>query len=137
VITTPGIPSKSDYTNAVIELAIRLVVDDSLPELRKLREIVEEVYRLYDRRCRRVPPVEKLRKLRDRLQKFKRLSLVLKKIESPTWARSLVFLDDKNLPSTSNAVERGNRIRYVSFSKTPSVSSGIAISPPCPARLNP
>jgi hypothetical protein len=87
------------------------------PELRKLREIVEEVYRLYDRRCRRVTAVDKLRKLRERLQRFKRLSAVLKKIESPTLARSLVFLDDKNLPSTSNAVERGNR-RFRKMQKT-------------------
>jgi hypothetical protein len=80
-----------------------------LPELRKLREIVEEVYRLYDRRCRRQTALQKLKRLRERLKRFKRLSLVLKKIESPTLDRSLHFLDDKKLPSTSNAVERGNR----------------------------
>jgi hypothetical protein len=88
-----------------------------LPELRKLREIVEEVYRLYDRRCRRATALKKLCKLRERLKKFEKLSRVLKKIESPTLDRSLVFLDDKNLPSTSNAVERGNR-RFRKMQKT-------------------
>ena len=86
-----------------------LEITKGLPELRKLREIVDEVYRLYDRRCRRVTALKKLRRLRERVRRFKRLSNVLKKIESPTVERSLVFLDDKRLPSTSNAVERGNR----------------------------
>jgi len=43
--------------------------------------------------------------------------VVLKKLESPTVDRSLVFLDDKQLPSTSNAVERGNR-RFRKMQKT-------------------
>ena len=34
---------------------------------------------------------------------------LLKKIFSPNLERALVFLDDSLLPSTSNAVERGNR----------------------------
>ena len=92
-------------------------ITKGLPELRTLREFVEEVYRLYDRRCRRKTALEKLRKLRERLKKFKRLSQLLKKIESPTVERSLVFLDDKQLPSTSNAVERGNR-RFRKMQKT-------------------
>jgi hypothetical protein len=33
----------------------------------------------------------------------------LQKLFSPTLEKALVFLDDKLLPSTSNAVERGNR----------------------------
>ena len=90
------------------------------PELRKLREIVDEVYRLYDRRCRTQTALEKLRelrKLRERVKRFKHLSMVLKKLESPTVDRSLLFLDDKQLPSTSNAVERGNR-RFRKMQKT-------------------
>jgi hypothetical protein len=86
------------------------------PELRKLREIVEEVYRLYECCCRR-SALEKLRKLRERLRRFGWLSDVLKKLESPTIDRSLFFLDDKQLPSTSNAVERGNR-RFRKMQKT-------------------
>ena len=88
-----------------------------LPELRKLREIVDEVYGLYDRRCRRATALEKLRKLRERLKRFQHLSKLLKKIESPTVDRSLLFLDDKQLPSTSNAVERCNR-RFRKMQKT-------------------
>jgi len=92
-------------------------ITKGLPELRKLREIVDEVYRLYDRRCRHATALEKLRKLRERVKRFKHLSMVLKKLESPTVDRSLVFLDDKQLPSTSNAVERGNR-RFRKMQKT-------------------
>lgn len=87
------------------------------PELRKLREIADEVYRLFDRRCTIDTALEKLRKLRDRVKRFKRLSKSLKKLESPTLEKSLVFLDDKLLPSTSNAVERGNR-RHRKMQKT-------------------
>ena len=92
-------------------------ITKGLPELRKLREFVDEVYRLYDRRCRRSTALEKLRKLRERLKRFGRLSQLLKKIESPVLERSRVFLDDKKLPSTSNAVERGNR-RFRKMQKT-------------------
>jgi hypothetical protein len=87
------------------------------PELRKLREMVDLVYGLYDRRCKRSTALSKLQKLRERLKCFDWLSDVLKKIESPTVDRSLVFLDDKKLPSTSNAVERGNR-RFRKMQKT-------------------
>jgi hypothetical protein len=55
--------------------------------------------------------------LREKLKRFGWLSEVLKKLESPTIDRSLVFLDDKKLPSTSNAVERANR-RFRKMQKT-------------------
>ena len=77
---------------------------------------MDEVYRLYESCCRPAA-LEKLRKLRERVRRFKRLSQALKKIESPTIDRSLVFLDDEQLPSTSNAVERGNR-RFRKMQKT-------------------
>jgi len=92
-------------------------ITKGLPELRKLREIVDEVYRLYDRRCRTHTALEKLRQLRLRVKRFKHLSMILKKLESPTVDRSLLFLNDKQLPSTSNAVERGNR-RFRKMQKT-------------------
>jgi len=85
-----------------------------LPELRKLRKFVDEVYWLYDRRCRRKTAFEKLR---ERLKRFGRLSQLLKKIESPAVDRRLVLLDDRQLPSTSTAVERGNR-RFCKMQKT-------------------
>jgi len=92
-------------------------ITKGLPELRKLREIVDEVYRLYDRRCRTQTALEKLRKLRMRIKRFKELSNSLAKLDSPTLEKSLEFLDDKLLPSTSNAVERGNR-RHRKMQKT-------------------
>ena len=82
-----------------------------LPQLRKLREIMEQVYALFDRRCRTQTARDKLTKLRWRLHRFTHLGESLKKLFSPTLEKALVFLDDKLLPSTSHAVERGNR-RY-------------------------
>ena len=88
-----------------------------LPLLRKLREIMEQVYALFDRRCRMQTALDKLTKLRRRLDRFKHLGESLKKLFSPTLEKALVFLDDKLLPSTSNAVERGNR-RYRKMQKS-------------------
>lgn len=79
------------------------------PELRVLRQIVEEVYRLFDRRCRTQTALAKLAKLRKKAQRFVPLQRALKKLWSPNLEKALTFLDDKLLPSTSNAVERTNR----------------------------
>src|SRR6266853_4835512 len=49
--------------------------------------------------------------LRRRLLRFTQLGETLKKLLSPTLEKALPFLDDTLLPSTSHAVERGNR-RY-------------------------
>ena len=92
-------------------------ITKGFPHLRKLRELVEEIYRLYDGRCKYSTALKKLKKLRKRLGRFKWLSKVLKKIESSTVERSLLFLEDKELPSTSNSVERGNR-RFRKTQKT-------------------
>jgi hypothetical protein len=88
-----------------------------LPQLRKLRELMEQVYALFDRRCRTQTALDKLTKLRQRLNRFKHLGETLKKLFSPTLEKALTFLDDKLLPSTSNAVERGNR-RYRKMQKS-------------------
>lgn len=77
--------------------------------LRTLREIMEEVYRLFDRRCKAQTALAKLERLRRRVRRFKKLGKSLDKLKSPTLEKALMFLDDKLLPSTSNAVERGNR----------------------------
>jgi hypothetical protein len=81
------------------------------PQLRALREIMDEVYRLFDRRCRMATAQGRLEKLRRRVRRFKRLGRALGKLNSPTLEKALLFLDDKLLGSTSNAVERSNR-RY-------------------------
>jgi Transposase len=79
------------------------------PQLRTLRKIMEEVYRLFDRRCRTQTALKKLQKLRRRVRRFKPLGKSLEKLKNPNLEKALVFLDDKLLGATSNAVERANR----------------------------
>ena len=78
---------------------------------------MEEVYRLFDRRCRMATALAKLEKLRARLRRFGRLRKVLKKLLAPGLEKALVFLDERLMGATSNAVERGNR-RYRKMQKT-------------------
>jgi hypothetical protein len=92
-------------------------VSRGLPQLQKLRAIMEQVYALFDRRCRTQTALDKLATLRRRVQRFKALGDTLKKLFSPTLEKALTFLDDTLLPSTSNAVERGNR-RYRKMQKS-------------------
>ena len=87
------------------------------PELRTLREIMNEVYRLFDRRCRTETALDKLARLRRRVRRFKWIGKTLQKLFSPNLEKALTFLDDKLLPSTSNAVERGYR-RHRKMQKT-------------------
>jgi hypothetical protein len=88
-----------------------------LPQLRTLRVIMEEVYRLFDRRCRTDTALGKLATLRQRVHRFKHVGKVLRKLQSPNLEKALTFLNDKLLPSTSNAVERANR-RHRKMQKT-------------------
>jgi hypothetical protein len=88
-----------------------------LPHLRTLRDAMEEVYRLFDRRCRTDTALAKLAKLRQRVRRFKQVGKILNKLHSPNLDKALTFLDDKLFPSTSNAVERGNR-RHRKMQKT-------------------
>ena len=92
-------------------------VSRRLPQLQALRALMEQVYALFDRRCRTQTALDKLATLRRRVQRFKVLGDTLKKLFSPTLEKALTFLDDKLLPSTSNAVERGNR-RYRKMQKS-------------------
>jgi hypothetical protein len=94
-----------------------LQITHGLPQLRTLRDIMEEVYRLFDRRCRSDTALAKLAQLRRRVRRFKTVGKVLSKLQSPNLEKALTFLDDKLLPSTSNAVERGNR-RHRKMQKT-------------------
>lgn len=86
-----------------------LRITRGLPHLRKLREIMEAVYKLFDRRCRTETALRKLAKLRTWVKRFQWVGQTLQKLFSPNLEKALTFLDDKLLPSTSNAVERGNR----------------------------
>lgn len=88
----------------------RLVhITRGLPQLRTLREIMDHMYALFDRRCRTQTALGKLRKLRQSVKRFTWIGDALKKVFSPHLEQALTFLDDKLLPATSNAVERGNR----------------------------
>ena len=80
-----------------------------LPHLRKLREIMEHISALFDRRCRTQSARGKLQKPRHWVKRFHWIGDTLKKVLSPHLEKALTFLDDKLLPATSNAVERGNR----------------------------
>jgi hypothetical protein len=92
-------------------------VSRGLPQLQALRAIMEQVYALFDRRCRTQTALDKLAKLRRRVQRFPSLGDTLKKLFAPTLEKALTFLDETLLPSTSNAVERGNR-RYRKMQKS-------------------
>jgi hypothetical protein len=78
---------------------------------------MEEVYLLFDRRCRTDTALAKLAKLRRRVRRFKAVGKVLSKLRCSNLEKALTFLDDQLLPSTSNAVERGNR-RHRKMQKT-------------------
>ena len=67
------------------------------------------MYALFDRRCRTQTALGKLRKLRQWIKRFKWIGDTLNKVFSTNLEKALTFLDDKLLPATSNAVERGNR----------------------------
>ena len=86
-----------------------LQITQGLPQLRKLRDIMDHIYALFDRRCHTQSALDKLKKLRQWVKRFTWLGDTLKKVFAPTLDKALTFLDDKLLPATSNAVERGNR----------------------------
>lgn len=103
------------------------------PGLRTLRDIMDQVYCLFDRRCRTETALAKLALLRRRVRRFKWIGKTLQKLFSPNLEKALTFLDDKLLPSTSNAVERGYR-RHRKMQKTvyrvrtkPNIASRIAL----------
>jgi hypothetical protein len=88
-----------------------------LPQLRALRRIVEEIHRLFDRRCRTETALAKLARLRSQVGRCPGLGAIFKKLQSSDVEKALMFLDDRLLGSTSNAVERGNR-RHRKMQKT-------------------
>src|SRR6266498_3687461 len=78
---------------------------------------MDEVYRLFDRRCRTETALAKLARLRQRVQRFTKVGQTLRALFSANVEKALTFLDDRLLPATSNAVERGNR-RHRKMQKT-------------------
>lgn len=98
---------KHHLTSAEERLLTR--ISRGQPQLHTLRHIMDEVYRLFDRRCRMATALDKLARLRRRVRRFRKVGKTLQKLFSPNLEKALTFLDDSLLPSTSNAVERGNR----------------------------
>lgn len=96
--------------------------------LRALRQIMDQAYGLFDRRCRTDTALAKLARLRRRLARFKPLRRTLGKLFSPNLEKALTFLDDRLLPATSNAVERGNRRHRKMQKSVYRVRTGAAIS---------
>jgi hypothetical protein len=72
---------------------------------------MEHVEALLERRCRTQTALDNLATRRRRLRRCPQGGETLKKLFAPTLEKALTFLDDKLLPATSHAVERGNR-RY-------------------------
>jgi hypothetical protein len=121
------------HTLTVAQRRTLLRITRGRPELRSLRDIMNHVYRLFDRRCRTETALAKLARLRCRVRRFQWIGKTLQKLFSPNLEKALTFLDDKLLPSTSNAVERGNR-RHRKMQKTvyrvrtkPHISARIAL----------
>ena len=107
-VTSATVPA---VERCIVAILVRIRVSRGLPQLQALRALMEQVYALFDRRCRTQTALDKLAKLRRRVQRFPSLADTLKKLFAPTLEKALTFLDEKLLPATSNAVERGNR-RY-------------------------
>jgi hypothetical protein len=80
-----------------------------LPQWRTLRTRMAQGYALCDRRGRPQTALATLATRRRRRRRFTQGGETLKKLWSPTLAKALPVLDDTLLPSTSQAVERGNR----------------------------
>src|SRR5262249_27279180 len=93
----------------VAERNILQRITRGLPHLRAVRDIMDEIYRLCDRRGRTETALAKRAKLRRRVRRFKAIGPILGKLHAPYLEKALTFLDDRLLPSTSNAVERENR----------------------------
>jgi hypothetical protein len=72
---------------------------------------MEQGSALVERRCRTQTALATLATVRRRVQRLPSLGDTLKKRCAPTVEKALTFLDATRLPSTSQAVERGNR-RY-------------------------
>ncbi len=84
----------------------RNVVSDQCLTSRGRTSRRKKLPRLYRRK---LTALGKLAKLRCRVRRFKTLGQTLKKLFTPNIEKALTFLDNSQLPSTSNAVERGYR----------------------------
>jgi hypothetical protein len=79
------------------------------PGLRARRAIREEVDRWFARRCRTATARSERTRLRRRVRRFRRRGKSLDPRYSPDREKARNVREDKRLPATSHAVERGNR----------------------------
>ena len=86
-----------------------LSITRGVPQLRQLREIMDPIDALFDRRGRTQTALDRLKKLRQWVKRVKWMGDTLNQVVSPNLEKALTCLDDKLLPATSKAVERGNR----------------------------
>lgn len=79
------------------------------PMVMALRTIMDEVDRLFDRRRCTDTALGKLVRLRRHVRRDRSLGRARDKVNAPNPEKALTFLDDRLMPSTSNAVERSSR----------------------------
>ncbi len=81
------------------------------PEIAAIRDIMQLVYGLYDcpSSAAALTKLAEIRVQAAQLQDHQSLAALLSALNGPCIEKSLVYRDDRDLPSTSNAVERGNR----------------------------
>ena len=81
------------------------------PEITTVRDLMQQVYGLYDcpGSAEALTKLAGIRTQAEQLQDRRSMAALLAALNGPCIEKSLVFLDHRDLPSTSNAVERGNR----------------------------
>ena len=82
---------------------------DLLPHFARLVPVANKYLSSGTDDTARETALAKLELLRGRVRRSKSLGKSLDKLKSPTLEKALVFLDDKLLGATRNAVERANR----------------------------
>jgi hypothetical protein len=86
-----------------------LPITRGLPHLRKLRDSMDHSSAFFDRRCRTHTALHKRKTLRQWVKRCTGIGDTLHTVCAPPLETALTFLDDKLLPATSKAVERGKR----------------------------
>jgi hypothetical protein len=112
----PNVPDLCDHRDLFVQHALspaarktRAPSSRGDTPRRARREIMDAVDRLFDRRGRTATAPQQLAKRRRRVSRCKPVGTTLQTRSSPNLDKALTCLDDPRLPSTSTAVDRGNR----------------------------